>query len=202
MSDKKYATAIEQRIADQIDGIADSLEQAGSNISVLQERLFVRIFLPFFCGEEVQEKEKIMQAWINTAGGQYKPIDVVNEKGEVIYRVPPLFDREAWITNIPNHSQPALSDVATTAQQLANVSPRRAQAYLDNELNSRGFNNKKHTLDLAIQGLIQWNAIFERYGKPKITIPGMEEVIKTTPSGEGQKSDGKVDIVYGDDDLL
>ena len=107
------------------------------------------------------------------------------ETGEVLYRVPALYERNA-IDLKTGRDTPTFLHVYISYRQIASLSPVQAEAYLKAELAKR---NKAKDFDTS-ENIRMWNKIFERYSKPLIPIDGV--VTKENNSSPGSDSAGLV----------
>jgi hypothetical protein len=60
----------------------------------LSKDLFIINFLPYFCGEQVADKE-VLRAWFNVASTPFHSVRIV-ENGQTVAIVPPIQDIEAF----------------------------------------------------------------------------------------------------------
>lgn len=153
-------------------------QEDGSDVK-MPERVFRFVFLPFFAtGKMDRRYGKGMETWVSVAGGWFKPVDVYNAQGEILFTVPPIYNRNA-IRTVPN-SRRGIGTIIENANLYANVNPREGQRYLEDELSRRAMTN-----DLSPflhENLEVWNAIFTRYRYPKIAeaAPTPDAVSKVT----------------------
>lgn len=73
-----------------IRGMIDAIQEPPVKIP---EAVFREIFLPYFIGSKIPDANSNPVAhWAGLVGGATEPADVIDVKGDVIYRVPPLYD--------------------------------------------------------------------------------------------------------------
>jgi len=183
MEDKDPQTDIEkfqmEKFAEEIKVIKDSLKEADTDSTArLEEYIFVNVFLPLFAGDtELMYPQASLAIWANIAGSVYKPVNIVNKNGEVLYTVPPIMNNT--VINPISNSKTSLAHVVATAKQYSNIHPVQGRNYLMAELTQRAtiMNVPKNVLE----NLHQWNEIFTRYGRPKIA----EEQPVSEKNGDG-----------------
>lgn len=151
----------------------------------LDEVRFRDVFLPFFAGDTDPQYKVTMAHWynvargdfdrqeysdsMNLAGASYREVDIVDEKGNVLFTVPPIMDRLAVRTLKRERGVPSVSDVIFQAQAYSNLSPMAGQHHLDVELNERGdrmFSPNHHAY------AVRWAEIFARYGRQLLDPEG------------------------------
>lgn len=180
-----------QSIAAEIDQISKHLIQAAEpNIPTMSERVFVYIWLPFFAGDDKPQYPVDFQHWFNFTGNPYQPVNVVDEKGDVLFQVPPVFDRS--VVNPLSQKRTSLAHVVQSYQQLRNIHPNQGNVFLDAELTKRALLMKVPHNVLA--NLETWNSIFQRYGRK----PLVEVDSQATTSPGSAAAAGQPDISYDD----
>jgi hypothetical protein len=142
----------------------DMAKAADAALAVLEERIFVNIFLPLFTGEKSVSYGADFDTWVNYAGGPYREVKIIDAAGTVLFNVPPLFDREA-IESLSGNGIP-FSHIIHTSIQYSRIHPSQGKQYLDTMLadSLKDLKGKKS----HIPNLEAWNAIFLRYGLPPI----------------------------------
>lgn len=159
------ASERKDRLAQQIADISKALEVvADTDFARMPERNFVQVFLPFFAGDTDLMYKVDMTHWLNFAGGPYREVQVIDNKGVVLFNVPPIYDRTA-INPLSGESH-SIAHVVATTTQYARIHPVQGQNYLSAELTKRALVMKvpaavMHHIDV-------WNAIFTRYNRPPL----------------------------------
>lgn len=175
----------EAKVAEEIQRITSQLEAVASrDISNVPERVFREVFLPMFAGKEDLVYPATTQIWANIAGSYYAPVNIVNEKNEILYTVPPLMNNKA--VNPVSSDEIPIAHVVATAKQYANMHPAQGAAYLDAELTKRSLLMRLPSN--VLEDIATWNKIFERYGYP--VIMETETLIQkngneASPAGDG-----------------
>lgn len=153
------------RLNDEIDRIRTDMSAASSDDTArLQERIFQYVFLPLFAGDAVLMPNVDLMLWTNYVGGPYRACNVIDQKGNVLFTVPPLYDRAA--VNPMTSGRQSMYDVIASYSQLSRVHPAQGANYLDAELTKRALIMKVPSA--IMENLSLWNSIFTRYGRPSI----------------------------------
>lgn len=166
-------SAIEkEQISEQLNNVNDGLNVLGNaNINKLQEKIFVGVFIPIFAGEE-SLYNATMETWVRFAGGPYKEVDVIDSKGKVLFRVPPIYDRST--INSTTDGKVPIGHIVTTANQFSRIHPNQGKAYLENELNKKAMLLKVPSN--VVKNLEFWNMVFKKYGRNEIMPIDAKEV--------------------------
>ena len=126
----------------------------------IPESTFVKEILPVLSGEVISTEFPLLMAAV--AGTPFSEVDVVNDAGEVLFRMPALLER-----NIISHEEASkrgsMASMMITAEMLGKQSPIRAEKYLEHEFNGRGIAKNRDEIITARQ--TRWNTILTRYGK-------------------------------------
>lgn len=164
------------RMMEELDLVHNELERvSASDVPRLAERIFVGVFLPLFAGDEKLHYPVDFLTWVNrVANSPYREVAVIDPKGEVLFMVPPLYDRTG-VNAVPNTGRVPISHVMTTAGQYAMMAPQVGYNYLTQQLHDRA--TVMRVPANVLKHLEAWNKIFVRYGRP----PLME--VKETSSG-------------------
>lgn len=166
-----------QRVA---QGVSTLEEQTAKRMS---ERVFTNIWLPVFAGEG-NPYRVTLQHWVNYAESPFRAVDVVNEQGEVLFRVPSLMKREK-VNPISGDRRHSIDHVLRSAEQMANFHPMQGYHYLEAELTKRAL--IMQVPGIVLKDLETWNAIFQRYGKPPLKAvdeKGQATSDPATPAGD------------------
>ena len=169
-----------RRLAEQIDTISNDLSTvAATDTPNLQERIFVNVFLPFFAGDENLMYPADLNMWRNVAGSPYHAVNVIDPNGQVLFTVPPIFDRKS--VNPVDGTRSSLSHVLATTSQYAAIHPNQGALYLNHELTQRAVIMKVPSA--VLQEVETWNAIFVRYGRPPLkALEESNASVAATPS--------------------
>lgn len=187
----------EQRLTEEILDIGATLiDPKTEDLTRVDERRFVAVFLPMFAGDAEQpylNHGANIDTWRKIAGGPNKEVVIIADNGGELFRVPPLFDMEALqplgTTNI-GRGIPSISDMLARANLIAKQGKRAYDTFVEDELARRSFmfSDKKHE-DEYIE---RWNAIFTRYNRPLIskTPTGSATIVDQNNNGRPTNSDG------------
>lgn len=192
--DKPVQTSADDALRQQtLEQVRQSTSFAYDSLVVQQnkhkipEQVFVAHFLPYFSGQDLGQGRNVVAEWIGVAGSPMAEVDVVDQKGEVVYSVPPIYNTN--ILEIANRK--AGQSVADIFQQYelrrAGV-PAAANAYLNQNLADKSREMVIGQIDEnSVAG--RWNSIMSRYG------------IK--PTAEAEKAGGTSKPAQpADDDVL
>jgi len=150
-----------------------SIDQSISSIATparLDEATFKEIFLPMFLGveKELLHPHAQLGGWITCAGGVYNEVEIIDNDGTVLFKVPPAklqlpvdYKRDKRRTSL-------LAEIHTANLHMARH-PKLGEKYLKQVLDS--YVSTKE-LEAVIGYLRRWNEIFKRYGHPEFKIPG------------------------------
>lgn len=161
------------RYSAEIKGISATLEkgvrQEGN--ARITEDVFVNVFLPFFSGEHNTYSVGLGN-WItvasgyNQTGGQFKEVDVIDTNGNLLFSVPPIYDRSA-LKPVKLSDTIALPQLFEQAVVLGSIKPslrdkqhRHIFEALLNKMNNPNSNAREY--------LLRWNNIFVRYNRESI----------------------------------
>lgn len=144
-------------IKDIVEGLAPVIVTAQ-----FPEALFLQHFFPFFIGDVPPTNLINNTTWIDkVAGDSRNPVEIINEKGEVLFTVPPMFD-----TSVLDQAQSGgqtMTLVERHYSRLKEIDVSGSQQFLKNTLSSI------HVKDKPTQELYAnfraWNDILTRYGR-------------------------------------
>lgn len=164
----------------------------GIEVKRIPESTFVKEILPVLTGEAVSADFPLLMAGV--AGGPFSEVDVINDAGEVLFRMPALLER-----NIISHEEASkrgsMASMLMTAEMLAKQSPARAENYLAHEFDGRGIATNRD--EIINQRQARWNSILARYGKALHSDGTVTDGKEVTPV-----SAEKPQLDFDDDELL
>jgi len=167
---------LETLITTDFEKAADALDMIErANRSRIPENLFRNVFLGLFANLDNQHPDATIQNWIAIAGNPFAQVDVV-ENNQVIFTVPPIYDKDAVNPAAMNRAEP-LSHIVAIAQKLAMRSPIEGQNYIANKYNATR-ETVRGQADV-LSNIERWNAIFERYNLPELLA--LEKKATTVP---------------------
>lgn len=167
--------AMLKRFGEDIKQVSSDLTASFNSepLAQLREDLFVNIFLPFFSGEEntynvgLGNWETVAANKIPGANGLYKEVEVVDNTGQVLFRVPPIYDLDA-INPTKLSNTISLEDLFKQAEILALIKPQLAVKN-NSLIFSRLLSKMKVNKNNSESYLLRWREIFRRYGKYNLT---------------------------------
>ena len=162
------------RAQEDINVIHQSLDElAATDRKRMPERIFVGLWLPFFYeGRNQYYPELSFGMWAAYAGNDYREVDVIDKQGNVLFTVPPRFDR-AGIRSLIGKERTQLPggnimNVIKNAEMKARISPRDGSLFLNHHLKQRALYMGVIPPSVKVN-IERWNAIFKRYGlKPLV----------------------------------
>lgn len=170
----------------QFHDVLTRLDQAfADKTATVPEPVFVGLFLPFFAYGKNPKHDVKLEHWVmNVAKSATNSVDVVNQQGEVLFTVPPIFD--ASVVDPAKPDAEPFSHIVAEFRQRTEIMPQVGKAYLEQAFARRQF--IKSLPEKVVANLRIWDAIFARYGYPVL--------LKEEGSAEEKK-----DIPKGSDDL-
>ena len=147
--------------------IADKAEEMIDNIEVTEMHvdIFKNGFLPYFTGEK--EHPNVIAKWIEVAGGANRPVKLVDDDGNLLDVVPPIFG-----THINNKSTSNLDTVMRKAELQNKHFPGAGDRVLKEELNKTIANSG------SSRELSEWSLILDKYSNKK------DEVVEDNSSDD------------------
>lgn len=157
----------------------------------IPESTFVQEILPILTGEVISAEFPLLMAAV--AGTPFSEVDVVNDAGEVLFRMPALLERDI-ISHQEASKRGSIHSMLMTVDQLTRQSPIRARNYLEHEFNGRGIATNRD--EIIKKRNERWNVILARYGK-SITSNGT-----VTNGNDAKKEAEKPELNFDDGELL
>ena len=133
----------------------------------MPEKIFAGVFVPIFVGEE-SLYNATLETWVNFAGSPYRSVDIIDARGNTLYRVPPIYERGNIKSITDSTRNNSVFHMVLTAQQYARVHPKQGEAYLNDALSKRN-TMLSSPINLA-KNLEFWNMVFKKYGRPEIKV--------------------------------
>ena len=158
------------------------------DITSLPEEVFVHTFLPLFHGDvkDIETRTILTQDWVNIAGGPSEEVSIVNNKGEEIYKVPPIFNSSA--ISVTEKGRKSIAEIITTSET-DDFKPR-AQLQLRADLDLRQEELLAKSEQSRNETVNSLNNIFSRYNLSKFG---------DVPEEDKKESISDDDIIYEDD---
>lgn len=178
-----------------IGDIANQLRGAAPRSS-FPETLFVEHFLPLFAGEVEPTSHVNYTTWVEkVAGGVSSPVDITNEKGDVIYTVPAMFSDTVLEQTKPGAQ--AMTHIERQYSRLKEFDAAGSQRYLAKML--AGMHIKEKPTQEVYDNMRVWNDIFKRYGREDKIINMLD--LNNDPNKDKPTSVGTVAGSSGNDDV-
>ena len=129
----------------------------------IPEDVFRRYFLPFFLGEMTNQAHEVLPYWFKIAGAATKPVDVVNSRGQVIARVPPLHDQSFLrpIASREDRNGPSMAYIFNVMENQKYTSDKLAQSTFNRAVVERArtmFSNLDNSASAQA-----WAALFKAF---------------------------------------
>jgi len=177
----------------EIDGIYEALKASEeSEVVKLPESVFVGNFLPFFCGEPIPEavqNQVNLGTWIGIAGSPFRPVDLLAANGEIVARVPPVFEMNG--VGVSDRQGFSLQGMLQRMTQLNESFPVRAKKYFDEHM---ALMNITADPESHVSRYVEmWNKIFARYDKPLFVTK--KQLIEQEKKAEAERPE----LDFGDD---
>lgn len=177
MSEKEKKLLIDPAV----EGCRQYLAEISKEKFRITEFQFVRDILPFLAGEETNVD---IRFWFHQTGSFLKPIYVYKGDQE-LFRVPPLFNRDAVALSERSDDLDSIAADIATANNKRAISEYQSNQFLYQAFEARINNGVDYLAELK-----EINDILVRYGKPPIRLsPEAEEflpgLIPTGGSNEG-----------------
>lgn len=164
---EKIESQMTDRVKENIKNSTDVIYDSLVNHQIrgrLPESIFVNHFLGFFSGEKPATPEnKIIEQWISIAGTPMSEVDIVNEKGEVLFNVPSLFETN-MLDIAKTSTTNSLPQIYGTYDAKVNHIPAVGNKYLADALGDKIENMVKDSPVLNTNKQ-RWNDILTRYNK-------------------------------------
>lgn len=192
LSAKDFEESVKRQ---QLDSIVNNIDNSFNEIvgqdthGKLPENLFVRDFLPFFSGQvPLNKASQHYQYWIGIAGTPMNEVDIIDNKGNTIFTVPPLMNAD-FIN--PNKRHKAMGDIFTEQSLHSSHSPAAGNSYLARELSQRVSEFEDNSKPLLTYEQ-RWSQIFNRYGVSATSEDRTNNVGRTTSNN----GDDVEDLIY------
>lgn len=147
------------------DRIAQQKEQfAKMNLNAIRtipENIFITHFLPFFAGEGSKNIDEVLETWHRISGNNFTPVNIVDNKGNVVIQVPPIHNGE-YFKPIVNRK----IDMAyhmRVAREKSMASPKLGERIVSEQLGeklSEMIEDSDHS-----EVTEKWMALFKHYKK-------------------------------------
>lgn len=151
----------------------------------LPEELFVTYFLPMFAGLETHPDVNIGR-WVSIAGTPFAEVDIINQHGQTLFTVPPIFERN--VIDTTKVSDMSIQSVTATYELLLQQSPHRAIKFLEHGLDK--IDKSKDLMKWKGLYADKMKPIFERYN----VVPSWQEGGAKTATGASVQSNDRPEV--------
>lgn len=168
--------AMRQQLLNHIAKVEDVLKDAfaridADDVSTIPEPLFVKYYLPLFCGElqrseDPLKAEKIrylLDMWVRIARNVFRAVAIIDQHGNKVAFVPPLQDRNTLPVTPDRQDRQALDSIFTEAINTSQSFPHMGHQQIVNALYNR-FSTRVQT-DTRDVLRKDWEVLLARYGK-------------------------------------
>lgn len=166
--------------------LAESISQSFKSlvtdtpVAKLPEDIFTRHFLPYFSGQKTPTSaEPVFAEWVSVAGNPMSPVDIINQKDEVLFRVPALFDT-GMVTQLQGRT---MREIFKQYELYNNNLPQVANNFLTKALTAKSEGYTPVPLTKAQE---EWNNILSRYNMGE----------KSNESKTSGSNDADDDLIY------
>jgi hypothetical protein len=169
---EEMRNVIVEQARQSIDYIYDGLI-ANEPKNKINEQVFVNEFLPYLTGEkDLDPKSNLLTTWVGIAGNASNEVDVVDNKGEILFSVPGLINTNLLKIGDRHRDDSIIARVAEYTQ-MQNILPTVAHGELMGHLD-----RKVTDILPSNTGVIEsrWNNILERYGKIKPSESSVKKI--------------------------
>jgi hypothetical protein len=149
-----------KRLTDTISGICNDIKNSETTVNAqIPESLFVQSYLP----EIVDTKEvgNITKEWVRVAGGLTRSVDVVDNKGNVLYTTPPL------VASADIDYAGSMTATMNTYDKKNSVLAAKGDMFLEETF--KGIKTTT-TNERALKVKEEWDNIASKYKTPKTKI--------------------------------
>ena len=177
------------RLSSEISAIQEILESPELNKNnFIPESVFKEEFLPFFkdfMSNKIDKKDvknnTLMYKWLALAESPYKEVDVLNMKGEKIFSVPPLYNKDG-VKLEPLKTTP-FSEIGMETENRTGILWEDGENYLAQRLSAlpkEAFLNPNEVTD----DIKRWEDIFKRYENdnkkdlPDVNLDNVPRMVK------------------------
>lgn len=176
--DKQTQDIHQQMLSRELASLKMSIENIQEDITppraTMPEVVFVDYFLNHFrsLASGMPVDENLTAAWVNIAGSHYHEVDIVDNAGNVIYSVPPLFAKPVVNKQI---QQLSFNEINGRYRAEMNRLEIAGERFIHSALNGlETFVEPENKNEIVFR----WQNIFKRYTQPQ--QPVQQEEVKNT----------------------
>lgn len=128
----------------------------------LPEPVFKEHFLPFLTGQKpISEQPTVLKDWVDVAKSPMGEVDVVNEKGDTLFTVPPIYD-SGVIDVVKRNLGESFSEIYSQYAMHTNNLPILGERFLANTFEKKVPQMTKAS-ENAEQIAAGWKKVFDHY---------------------------------------
>jgi len=154
----------------------------------LPEPIFKEVFLPFFLSQHPNEEWlMLLDQWIQIAGTAQLPVDIVDEKNNILFTVPPIYGTSMTKKMSKMRDGEHYSVIQERHQRTAQDFPTLAEGKIHDALDKK-FEKHIRSVETGLDRYAgQWDVIFSYYGINTDEVEG--RVINKEPEASGVEFD-------------
>lgn len=142
------------------DALVTNLE-----VNKLPEYIFLQSFFPYFSGvKPITEKDDVLGQWVSVAGTPMDEVDIIDDKGTVLFRVPPLVDTSIINPLRSENNNIGIYAIISLANQHRNNIPAVGERLLRDNLAVKAVEIQKKS-EVFETNEQRWISIFARYNQ-------------------------------------
>lgn len=182
--EEQRRNALNQELKAKAKFVNDALT-VNAEVRRLPEYIFKESFLPYFTGmKEVDASSDILLQWISVAGTPTSEVEIIDETGKALFRVPPIID-----TSIINPLRTEGNNISIHAiislSNQANIPIVGERSLIDNlSVKAKEIQKRSEVFETNEQ---RWLDIFNRYNLNK-------EQLQAKEANKGQLTDD--DLIF------
>lgn len=162
---------------------------ADGSKNVISEEAFKQSFLPYFSGNVgAVGNRNVITEWISVAGTAMSEVDVINDKREVLFTVPALFDSNV-IDLTKRVTGSSIGEIVEDYNLRKDATPYAAKNIVNDSLDRKLKEITTDTAPIRQTTAERWIAIMGRYG-----IAPPSDRLPSQPVNESKEGDD--DVIY------
>lgn len=142
--------------------IKESLSGLINDSQKLPESIFISDFLPMFLGNLGDDYTSRLEVWYLISNGPFGTVDLLDDDGNVVAKVPPVQDRTILKDQSNNGNN--IANLFKEYENLLLISPNAAEAVLSEKLHKSFTVNDSNNNNLVTQ----WKNFLSRYNNDGI----------------------------------
>jgi hypothetical protein len=161
------------------DFINDLANAVSEPLKRIPEPVFREIFLPYFTGDKLPDRSNdAISHWVGLVGSATSEAEVVNTRGDVIFRVPALYDTTVINSSASKSRGASFSAIFDQYEDNSKIHKDMARGYLANALAEKGgvgISDQKDAQNAWLPILKHYKLVDDKGIRPGTTeVPGDE----------------------------